>query len=177
MLQNLIAGPGPYYQLTGAAPTAPGQALVSTGTGAAAWGDVAGEAFEWTYFPSVLVYSSAASSGPQVGAVGVFVNERVARILPDDALVARVLVTSTGFDVSGLAGGSDWLEWEIPGGRAPFGGSSIAVAAVVEVDGAPQVAPALAIGGAGKLRVFLPAGADSVTVRGTVFDFISDSAP
>ena len=50
---------------------------------------------------------------------------------------------------------------------------------MIEVNGInqPQVAPALALGGAGKLRVYLPDSADSVGVRGMVFDFISNTPP
>ena len=41
-VQTFIAGAGPYYRLTGAAPTAPGQVLLSSADGVARWGGVGG---------------------------------------------------------------------------------------------------------------------------------------
>ena len=41
-VQTFIAGAGPYYRLTGAAPAAPGQALLSSADGVARWGGVGG---------------------------------------------------------------------------------------------------------------------------------------
>ena len=51
-LKSFIAGDGPYYRITGAAPSAPGQTLLSAGDGGAEWGSVSsaptGDTSQWS---------------------------------------------------------------------------------------------------------------------------------
>ena len=178
-LKSFFSGDGPAYRLTSSAPSALGQALLADANGVAEWGDVGGGVRDWGWREIVEVYSEQSPDSNPVGAVTVFTREETIRAsIPNERLLPRQLVNTSGFSASGLGGLSSYLSFAIPGNRSPYLGSAMSVAATIQVNGAgPFVAAGAAcLGQTGDVRVYLPAGTSSVSVMGITTSFIGTTA-
>ena len=176
-LKSFISGEGPNYRLPGAAPTSAAQSLVSLSTGEVVWGASGGGGDpEWNYTDSLEVYAKANPGGASVGSVRCFVNATGAKILPSGTVLARVSVITGGVTIAGLDGPTDnYVQFTPPGGRSPFAGDTVSVAASMTVSGGAALVPAGAacLGESGLVRISVPDGATEVSVRGVSFTYIS----
>ena len=115
--QTFIAGGGPYYRLTGAAPTAPGQALLSSADGVASWGGLVGA--DWLNESVAVAEMLGTSIGSDVGAA--FISYSVSSVKVDGQDAS---LFSGSFQEPGpfqLSTGATGLRFTVPGGAVPYG--------------------------------------------------------
>ena len=130
---------------------------------------------DWSYDDIVEVYSEQSPDSNPVASVQVFtVEETIRASIPAERLLPRLLVNTGAFIASGLGGNSSYLTFAVPGNRSPYLGSAMSVAVTIQVNGAgPFVAAGAAcLGQTGDVRIYLPAGTNSVGVLGMAFSFI-----
>ena len=119
--QTFIAGGGPYYRLTGAAPTAPGQALLSSADGVARWGSVVGAG--WLSESVAVAEMLGTSIGSDVGTAFISYSVSSVKVDGQDAsLFSGSFQESSAYP---LSTGATGLRFTVPGGAVPFGGQGI----------------------------------------------------
>ena len=129
-VQTFIAGGGPYYRLTGAAPTAPGQALLSSADGVARWG----ASSQGPSFTSVRATMVAWAGVFQLGAIGdVTISEAVSPGTLDGAAVdlVRVVFEGTSLGQATPPTTDNIRVYYLPAGRRVLGSSTVAGACVL----------------------------------------------
>ena len=116
-VQTFIAGGGPYYRLTGAAPTAPGQALLSSADGVASWGSLVGA--DWLSESVAVAEMLGTSIGSDVGTALISYSVSSVKVDGQDASLF-----SGSFQEPGpfqLSTGATGLRFTVPGGAVPTG--------------------------------------------------------
>ena len=115
--QTFIAGGGPYYRLTGAAPTAPGQALLSSADGVASWGSVPGA--DWLSESVAVAEMVGTGIGSDVGTALISYSVSSVKVDGQDASLFSGSFQEPGpFE---LSTGATGLRFTVPGGAVPIG--------------------------------------------------------